>query len=95
MRGALVIAAFTLLFGQEQVPFYSDKQNLLTYLDSRLVSQPVKSIADWNIRRSHILKNMEKVMGPLAGSGFARAGRGVWSGRRLSGVPAPADYIRQ
>ena len=68
MRSALVAAALSLLLTQEQAPFYTDKQNLLTYLDSRLVSHPVRSTADWNIRRSHILKNMEKVMGPLPAS---------------------------
>jgi dienelactone hydrolase len=65
VRGTLVVAAFGLLLAQEQAPFYTDKKDLLTYLDSRLVPQPVRSISDWNIRRSHILQNMEKVMGSL------------------------------
>src|SRR5262245_15214990 len=65
MRSALLVAALGLLLAQEQAPVYADKQNLLTYLDRRLVSHPVRSAADWNIRRSHILQNMEKVMGPL------------------------------
>ena len=65
MRVTLLVAALSLVLIQEQAPFYTDKQHLLTYFDSGLVSQPVRSIADWNIRRSHILQNMEKVMGPL------------------------------
>jgi dienelactone hydrolase len=65
VRGTPVVAALSLLLAQEEAPFYNDKQNLLTYLDSRLVAQPVTSTADWNVRRSHILQNMQRVMGPL------------------------------
>jgi dienelactone hydrolase len=65
MRGALVVAALSLLLAQGEAPFYADKQDLLTYLDPGLVSHPVRSLSDWNVRRSHILQNMEKVMGPL------------------------------
>jgi dienelactone hydrolase len=65
VRGALLVAALGFVLVQEQAPFYTDKQQLLTYIDGGLVSQPVRSSADWNIRRSHILQNMEKVMGPL------------------------------
>jgi dienelactone hydrolase len=65
VRGALVVAALSLLLAQGEAPFYADKQDLLTYLDRGLVSHPVRSLSDWNVRRSHILQNMEKVMGPL------------------------------
>jgi dienelactone hydrolase len=79
MRNALVVAALGFLLAQEQAPFYTNKQNLLTYLDSRMVSHPVRSTADWNIRRSHILQNMEKVMGPLPAA--ASSGLDVVLGR--------------
>ena len=46
-------------------PFYHDKSNLLAYLDAAGASHPVVSEADWMIRRSHIVANMELVMGPL------------------------------
>src|SRR5438128_533414 len=46
-------------------PFYSDRTNLLIYLDARGKSVPVKSSADWRKRRDHILASMQLVMGPL------------------------------
>jgi Prolyl oligopeptidase family len=46
-------------------PFYADKANLLVYLDGDGKSVPVKSAADWQKRREHILANMQLVMGPL------------------------------
>jgi pimeloyl-ACP methyl ester carboxylesterase len=48
-----------------QTPIYADKLNLLVYLDSAGNSHPVRTVADWETRRSHILLNMQKVMGPL------------------------------
>jgi hypothetical protein len=35
------------------------------YLDRRGIEQPVESVDDWMIRRSHILAGMQQVMGPL------------------------------
>lgn len=46
-------------------PFYKDKSNLLVYLDAEGVEHRVTSEADWMIRRSHIVANMELAMGPL------------------------------
>jgi dienelactone hydrolase len=48
-----------------KLPFYSDKANLLVYINSDGESVPVKSAADWQKRREHILANMQLVMGPL------------------------------
>ncbi len=45
-------------------PFYSDKTNLLTYLDQGR-SVPVRSAGDWRRRREHILANMQLVMGSM------------------------------
>jgi dienelactone hydrolase len=46
-------------------PFYSDKSNLLVYLDSSGSAHPVRNEHDWQRRREHILANMQRVMGPL------------------------------
>ncbi len=46
-------------------PFYPDKMNLLVWLDDQGQSQPITSPDDWPMRRRHILRNMELVMGPL------------------------------
>src|SRR6266851_7986938 len=46
-------------------PFYVDKANLMVYLDSEGKSVPVKSAADWQKRRDHVVANMQLVMGPL------------------------------
>jgi len=43
----------------------ADKNNLLTYRDSRGHEHPVKNSADWDKRRSEILVHMQEVMGPL------------------------------
>lgn len=46
-------------------PLYSDKKNLLFYLDDEGRRQPIKSERDWRRRVEHIRANMELVMGPL------------------------------
>ena len=46
-------------------PFYADKQNLLRYLNRQGVGQEVRTRSDWDVRRGHILENMQRVMGRL------------------------------
>lgn len=46
-------------------PFYADRHDLMHYLDASGVAHPVRTPADWEIRRGHILENMQQVMGPL------------------------------
>lgn len=46
-------------------PFYADKTNLLMYVDSGGKELPIKTPADWEIRRKHIIENMQLVMGPM------------------------------
>jgi dienelactone hydrolase len=46
-------------------PFYADKANLLISLDADGKAMPVQSPAEWQLRRDHILANMQLVMGPL------------------------------
>jgi len=46
-------------------PWYPDKYNLLVYSDQHGVQRPVKTAADWAVRRSHILASVQLVTGPL------------------------------
>ena len=46
-------------------PFYEDKLNLLYYVGESGESTPITTADQWNIRRQHILKNMQLVMGEL------------------------------
>src|SRR5262245_47495433 len=48
-----------------EAPFYSDKTNLLIYRDSEGKNHSITSPDQWEIRRRHILTNMQEVMGPL------------------------------
>ena len=49
----------------DEAPFYADKVNVMQYLDAAGAIHPVKAIPDWNIRRAHVLENMQQVMGPF------------------------------
>jgi hypothetical protein len=51
--------------GLMDATFYPDKEKLLVYLDDQGAEHAVKTQADWAIRRGHILRNMQAVMGPL------------------------------
>lgn len=44
---------------------YSDHKDLSVVIDGDGTSRPIQSIADWKIRRRHILEGMQSVMGPL------------------------------
>jgi dienelactone hydrolase len=46
-------------------PAYQEHQDLNYYLDAQGVRHPIRSTADWKIRRAHILAHMQSVMGPL------------------------------
>lgn len=69
-QAALAALVFTLFGGaplvaQDQPPVYSEHQDLLYFLDANGQKQPVKTRADWERRRAHILANMQVVMGPV------------------------------
>ena len=51
--------------GPGEAPFYAGKLDLLCYLDASGERHPVETIADWEIRRQHVLANFQKVAGPL------------------------------
>jgi pimeloyl-ACP methyl ester carboxylesterase len=63
-------AAFLFLFSpnleaqDSKPPFYADKSNLLILIEGNR-QRPIKTEADWQKRRDHILTNMQLVMGPL------------------------------
>jgi hypothetical protein len=62
----LALLPFALLAQNTSSPLqYPDKSKLLVYLDKDGIERPVKTPADWQIRRKHILENMQLVMGPL------------------------------
>lgn len=46
-------------------PRYPDHQDLTYFLDGEGQKQPVRTKADWEQRRAHILAHMQTVMGPL------------------------------
>ena len=46
-------------------PFYADKQNLLRHLNQQGVGREVRTRSEWDVRRGHILENMQRVMGRL------------------------------
>ncbi|MEW5979485.1 MAG: alpha/beta fold hydrolase [Acidobacteriota bacterium] len=50
---------------QRSAPVYHDKADLLYYLDPKGRARAVRKASDWEVRRSHILANMQEVMGVL------------------------------
>jgi dienelactone hydrolase len=46
-------------------PAYSEHQDLSYYLDALGQRHPIRTVADWEIRRAQILAQMQTVMGPL------------------------------
>ena len=65
MRFAILTALLAVLPAQAEPPFYPDKQKLLAWRDEQGKEHPVRSPADWEKRRAHILANMQLVMGEL------------------------------
>lgn len=51
--------------GERGAVDYRDHKRVMYYLDENKVEQPVKSPADWAIRRRHILAGMQLAMGNL------------------------------
>ena len=62
---ALSLTSATLLVAAESAPLYAEHQDLSYYLDADGKKHPIKTTADWDIRRKHILSHMQTVMGPL------------------------------
>jgi len=53
------------LMAGENAPLYPEHQNLLYFLDETGNKQIVKTVADWETRKRHVLAHMQTVMGPL------------------------------
>ncbi|MGE3804692.1 MAG: alpha/beta hydrolase [Gemmataceae bacterium] len=49
----------------QEPPFYDDKTQLLIYRDRAGIAHKIDTPEDWQKRRTHILANMQLVMGPL------------------------------
>ena len=66
---AMGLAVLTAAGPSEQtgVPPYPDHMKLLVVRDLQGNERPVKTVADWEIRRGHILAHLQEVMGPLPG----------------------------
>ena len=59
-------------FGQESSPAasppaYPDHARLLVVRDGSGAERPVENVADWEVRRGHILGHLQEVMGPFPG----------------------------
>lgn len=75
--GIMLFAAISLSFAvatlsvaddQPPAPAYAEHQDLLYFLDSTGGKRPVKTTADWETRRKHILAHMQTVMGAVPDS---------------------------
>lgn len=71
-RGALLLSACSLAIStmilrpaQAEPPRYAEHQDLSYVLDDHGNRIPINSVADWELRRTHILAGMQEVMGPL------------------------------
>ncbi len=49
------------------IPEYPDHTDLTKVRDRAGVLRPIQSVADWQLRRQHVLASMERVMGALPG----------------------------
>jgi hypothetical protein len=54
--------------GMPTLPAYPDHTNLLVVRDAEGGETPVKSAADWEVRRAHVLAHLQEVMGALPGA---------------------------
>src|SRR5262245_5606138 len=64
--GVLVCTGFATVQAGNPAPPYPDKAKLRTYRDKDGEEHPIKTPADWKIRRDHILANMQLAMGALS-----------------------------
>lgn len=71
MAAAVAVCALAAIPGVggnlPKAPPYRDHTRLEVYLDDKGAEHPVRSRADWEKRRRHILAGMQAVMGPLPG----------------------------
>jgi len=65
--GSVLILATVAGAAEHPASPYLEHQDLSYYLDAAGARHPIKTTADWEIRRKHVLAGMEAVMGPLPG----------------------------
>jgi len=77
-RFPIVLAAFAMIPAALQAraddekttakaPEYPDHARVMVVRDDAGNERPVKTVADWEIRRGHVLAHLQEVMGPLPG----------------------------
>lgn len=68
LLGGMAWSSASLALADETALRYPEHQDLGYYLDAEGKQRPIKDVADWEIRRGHILANMQVVMGQLPGA---------------------------
>jgi hypothetical protein len=63
-----LLAAWVGLGAGPEVPSYPDHTNLMVVRGPDDTQTPVKTRADWEVRRAHVLAHVQDVMGPLPGA---------------------------
>ena len=94
---ALVPVTALLVAAAPRIPDYQNHQNLMVVRDAEGREAPVKTCADWEVRRAQIVAHLQEVMGsaPSAREGFHRMSS--WSSRLTRGSsrgrksPSPAN----
>lgn len=86
----------------DAVPFYADKFNLFVYADEKGNLHPIRNVDEWQIRKRHILTNMQLVMGelpderkrvPLDVQVVDEHDCGTFIRRKVTFVPEPNDRV--
>jgi dienelactone hydrolase len=98
--GLALAAAIAAMAPAADPPFYSNKQELLVYQEGAQ-PRPVRSRADWEQRRRHIVENMELVMGPFPAAErpaldmkvLAETTQDGYKRRSITYVAAPDDRV--
>jgi hypothetical protein len=64
----LLLSGPWLIAAEPNSPARLPREQLLLFRDAQGVVQPVRSLADWELRRAEILRGMQQVMGQLPGN---------------------------
>src|SRR4051794_33866102 len=63
----LILATCPLAAHAADPPEYPDHTDLSHFLDGAGEQCPIRAVADWQVRRRHVVANLERVLGPLPG----------------------------
>lgn len=100
----LLNCASSTIFAADPLPAYTyeDRKRLLIVRDANGSEWPVKSIADWEQRRRHMIAHLETAMGPLPGHEWRvpldvriteSQDAGKYIRHRLTYAPDPGDRV--